>query len=157
MYEVMLASIDKIDSIIDIYRERVEWFKHNNINQWSKYLEYHPKSEFLNYIKNGKLYLVLNNNTIVGCYVLSTDSDHWQDNVSKAYYLSRVVTKANTSGVGKFIFDRCKQLAIENNQKYLRLECIKTNVKLNSLYEKYGFQFVKFDKNDVFSLREMVL
>lgn len=33
----------------------------------------------------------------------------------------------------------CKNIAKNNNQKFLRLDCLKDNIKLNEIYEKHGF------------------
>ena len=41
-YKTELANINDIDSIIRLYSERMNWFKDNNIKQWSKYLNNHP-------------------------------------------------------------------------------------------------------------------
>lgn len=47
--KVELANLNDIESILKLYSERMIWFKENNIKQWSRYLENHPKSEFENY------------------------------------------------------------------------------------------------------------
>lgn len=49
----------------------------------------------------------------------------------------------------------CKDLAKNNNVKYLRLYCIKWNDKLNEIYEKHGFKLVGCGKSDYeYCLRE---
>ena len=44
------ATIDDIDEIINLYAERMKWFKENGIKQWSKYLTNHPKEQFIQVI-----------------------------------------------------------------------------------------------------------
>ena len=45
------AGISEIDLIMQLYKERAQWFKENNIQQWTKYMEHHPKKEFEEIIK----------------------------------------------------------------------------------------------------------
>ena len=58
-YMVELANISEIDFILELYSERMQWFKDNNIKQWSKYLTNHPKSEFEVSTKGIKKKLIL--------------------------------------------------------------------------------------------------
>mgnify|MGYP007113736061 CR=1 FL=1 len=37
------ANIDDLNEILNIFKERIEWFKQNNINQWLKYFDLHSK------------------------------------------------------------------------------------------------------------------
>lgn len=54
-YIVELAKVKDIDSILELYSDRMKWFKDNNIKQWSKYLQNHPKEEFIEAIDNMNL------------------------------------------------------------------------------------------------------
>lgn len=131
------ATINDLENIYKLYEERAEWFKKNNIDQWDSYFTYHPKSEF----------------------ELSSDSNCWNDSITSAYYLYKVVTKVNHKNLGKLIFDKCREIAIKDNKKFLRLNCIESNVKLNEIYESYNFKFVRNIKSNkyVFSLRQLEL
>lgn len=40
------ANIDDLNEILNIFKERIDWFKQNNINQWLKYFDLHSKFEF---------------------------------------------------------------------------------------------------------------
>ena len=51
------ATIKDIDEIINLYAERMQWFKDNNIKQWSKYLTNHPKEQFIKVIEAGDYYI----------------------------------------------------------------------------------------------------
>ena len=71
-YMVELANISDIDFILELYTERMQWFKDNNIKQWSKYLTNHPKSEFEEAINNKNYYIIKNNDKIVAGFEVST-------------------------------------------------------------------------------------
>lgn len=156
-YTVELASINDINKILDLYSERMKWFKENDIRQWSKYLEHHPKLEFEETINSKNYYIIKQNNEIVAGFELSTDSKYWNDNSTSAYYIYKVVTKVGYKNIGKILFEKCKEMAKLNNKEYLRLDCLKSNEKLNNIYENHNFRLVGFGHNEYYnySLREM--
>lgn len=93
------ATIDDIDEIINLYAERMKWFKENGINQWSKYLTNHPKEQFIKAIKNGNFYILKKDNEIIAGFEISTDSNFWNDNRPNAYYLYKVVSKVGYKNI----------------------------------------------------------
>lgn len=158
-YKIELANINNIDSILELYYERIKWFKDNNIKQWNGYLKIYPKKEFINIIKNKKYYIIKHDDEIVGGFELSTNSKYWNDNITPAYYIYKVVTKVGFKNIGKIIFDKCKEIAIKDGKKYLRLDCLKDNLKLNKIYEKHGFilRSTGVERDYKYALRECAL
>ena len=65
----------------------MQWFRENEIKQWSRYLENHSKSEFEEVISKGNYFILENNNKIIVGFELSTDSKYWNDSKTKAYYI----------------------------------------------------------------------
>jgi ribosomal protein S18 acetylase RimI-like enzyme len=156
-YTIEIADISDIDSILKLYSERMQWFKDNNIKQWNKYLTNHPKSEFEGAINNKNYYIIKNNEEIIGGFELSTNSKDWEDNITPAYYIYKVVTKVGYKNIGDFIFEKCKEMAKSNGKKYLRLDCLKSNEKLNDIYESHNFKLIRYGNNErySYSLREL--
>jgi hypothetical protein len=156
-YILELANISDIDSILELYSERMQWFKDNKIKQWNKYLTNHPKSEFEEAINNKNYYIIKNNEEIIGGFELSTNSKDWKDDITPAYYIYKVVTKVGYKNIGDFIFEKCKEMAKSNGKKYLRLDCLKSNEKLNDIYESHNFKLIRYGNNDrySYSLREL--
>lgn len=156
-YKIELAEIKDIDSILELYSDRMKWFKDNNIKQWSRYLQNHPKEEFEEAIQNKNFYIVKQNDELVAGFELSTNSMDWNDNITPAYYIYKVVTKVGHKNLGQVIFDKCKELAKLNGKKYLRLDCLKSNEILNNIYEEHNFKLVRYGKNErySYSLREL--
>lgn len=68
------ATTKDIDEIIKLYADRSEWFKLNNIKQWSKYLINHPKEQFIKVIENGNYYILKENDEIIAGCEISEDS-----------------------------------------------------------------------------------
>ena len=137
------ANIYDIDEIINLYVERMNWFKENGIKQWSKYLTNHPKEEFMHTIEKGDYYILRKNNEIIAGFEISTDSHFWNDDTTNAYYLYKIVVKVGYKNIGKEIFELAKQIATVNKKEYLRIDCLSSNKKLNQIYNNHGFKYVR--------------
>lgn len=151
------AYIKDLDNILELYLERMKWFKEKEIKQWSKYLEHHPKEEFIDMINNSNYFILKENNEIIAGFELSTDSKYWKDEKAQAYYIYKLVIKVGYKNIGELIFEICKDISKNNNMNYLRLDCLKNNDKLNQIYNNHGFKFIKNGYEDYYSysLREL--
>lgn len=138
-----IAEIQDLDNIIELYSARINWFKENRIDQWQEYLIHHPVEEFIDVINNKNYYILRKDNEIVAGFELSERTSFWNDNNQNAFYIYKVVTKVGYKNLGRYIFEICENFARKNNKQYLRLECKADNTKLNDMYEKYGFKFVR--------------
>lgn len=143
------ANKDELNCILQLYSERIKWFKDNNIKQWGEYFNYHPKDEFEKIINDGNYYVLKDSSNIIAGFELSTDSKYWKDNVTKVGY----------KNIGSIVLKICKDIAKLDNKEYLRLNCLKSNKKLNDLYENHGFRLIKYNYEDYYSysLRECVI
>ena len=155
-YIIEIAKMNDIECIIKLYSERMQWFKENNIKQWSKYLNNHPISEFEEAINNNYYYVIKDNEEIIAGFEMSTNNKEWNDDNTSAYYIHKLVTKVGYKNVGNFIFQKCREIAKSNGMKYLRLSCIKLNEKLNKIYEEHNFKLIRYGRNEryEYSLRE---
>ena len=81
------AIIKDIDEIINLYAERIRWFKEKEIKQWSKYLSNHPKEQFIQAIEKGNYYILKKDNEIIAGFEISKYSNFWNDTKSNSYYL----------------------------------------------------------------------
>lgn len=137
------AKLTDLNEILSMYKERSQWFKEKGIDQWRKYLINHPKEEFVDAIKKGNYYILKKENQIIAGFEISTYSSFWNDSLSKAYYIYKIVVKVGNKNIGKYIFNIAKTIAKENKKEYLRLECKTSNKKLNDIYMKHGFEFIR--------------
>lgn len=148
-----LANLEQLNEIYELYNSRTNWFKENNIKQWSRYIIRH-ESEFPIAIKNKNYYILKKNDEIIAGFELSNNPGYFKDN-GESLYLNKVVSKVGHKNIGIYIFMICKDIAKNNNKKYLRLDCIKWNDKLNEIYEKHGFKLVGCGRADYeYCLRE---
>lgn len=150
------ATKDDINNILQLYRDRITWFKCKNQSQWNSYFKNHPKEEFLKKIEEHEYYIVKKGEELIAGFTLSKDSSIWGDTETNACYLRNVVSKIGYKNIGSYIVSEAQRLAQEANQEYLRLECVSSNAKLNEVWENHGFSLVR-DMQDkyLFSLREL--
>lgn len=153
------ANIDNLDDILQLFTQRIKWFKEQEINQWQKYLEHHPRHEFEDVIVNGDYFILSKNGKIVAGFEISCDSKFWNDSSNDAYYIYKIVTTVGIKGFGNIIFDICENIAKLNDKKFLRLDCLSTNERLNKIYESHGFKLIKTGVKDYYhyALRELKL
>lgn len=81
------------------------------------------------------------------------DSDLWEELASEnAYYLHRIMVSREFGGISlsKEMINWSEKLAIHEKIPFVRLDCIKTNDKLNQMYCRYGFQLI--DEKNGFNL-----
>lgn len=137
------AALSDIDAIMQLYQERIVWFRRKKIPQWGHYLEHHPREEFEKGVKNGEYHVVKKGSEVVAGFTLSDNSENWTDDDPEAWYLSRVVIKPGYKNLGSYISDVAKKLTVSVGKKYLRLECIFENQPLNNAWEKHGFLYIR--------------
>lgn len=151
------ACMNDLETILQLYKERSQWLKKIGRKEWKKYLEYNPKETFIKAIYNSNYFILKENNKIIAGFELSSNSKYWKDEKTPAYYIYKLVVKVNYKNIGGLIFEICKDIARYNNKDYLRLDCLKSNDKLNQIYNNHGFNFVKSgcEDNYNYSLREL--
>lgn len=138
---IELANKNDIPSILKILKQRCEWFKKNKIEQWGDwyYTELYNTDYFINMMNKYKLYVVKKENEVIGVFLLKTeDKEYWKDD-RNAYYIHHLATKLGYANLGIEILNFIEKLAKQNAVKYLRLDCMRENKKLNKYYENYGF------------------
>lgn len=144
--EVILAKQEDLKCIKDIYIKIVNNMISNGITIWNNY---YPIEVFEEDIKNNNLYLLKDNNSILGAFVMYEHKDiekdvEWSDINSKAYLLNRVGVNVDylRKGIGQKLVEEACNLAKEKNAKYLRLLVCQENTPAIKLYEKCNFKRV---------------
>ena len=132
-----------LDELMQIYKDRINWFRWKKVPQWGHYLQHHPREDFLERIRAGEYYVLKKDAECIGGFALLEDSDQWQDEETNAYYLRRAVSKVGYKNLGRIVAAEAKKIADAAGKEALRLECIYENEQLNALWEKLGFAFVR--------------
>lgn len=140
--EIKLAEEKDVPQILKIIKQRCDWFQENNIEQWGSwyYEDLYDKKYFLDAMKKYSLYIVKNQKEIIGAFLLKYENEKYWKDKEKSVYLEHFVTKVGNKGVGEIILNFIQKLAKEKELKYLRLECMRINPKINKYYKNHGFQ-----------------
>ena len=144
--KVILAKQEDLKYIKDIYIKIVNNMISNGITIWNNY---YPIEVFEQDIKNNNLYLLKDNNSILGAFVMYEHKEiekdvEWSDINSKAYLLNRVGVNVDylRKGIGQKLVEEACNLAKEKKAKYLRLLVCQENTPAIKLYEKCNFKRV---------------
>jgi len=140
--KIELAKESNIVEILEIIKQRCDWFAENQIEQWGSwyYEEFYDEEYFLEMLKKYELFVVKQENEIIGTFLLKYENEEYWKDKEKAIYLDHFVTKIGNPGLGEKILEFIQKLAKEKALKYLRLECMRSNPKINEYYKNHGFQ-----------------
>ncbi|WP_230873622.1 GNAT family N-acetyltransferase [Paenibacillus woosongensis] len=93
------------------------------------------------------VYLAEWNNEIVGTYTLTwSDPLIWQelDNLESGYiHRFAVNRKYRGLDIGKYLLKSAEQQIRIKGKKWIRLDCMAENPRLNQYYGDYGFQYIR--------------
>ncbi len=142
--EIVLAKLDNLKEINDMYTKIIEVMYANNIKIWN---EYYPNEVFESDIENENLYLLKDNDKIVGAFAMFPhteleDGVEWEDEDAKAYVITRLGVNVDylRQGIGERLVSEAIKLAKEKGAGYLRLLVCEENVPAIKLYEKCEFK-----------------
>lgn len=141
-----------IDKTTKMYDESVYFLStHINYPKWT-YKEYPSKDTVIDCVNEGTMYIVLDNDEVIGAFKLNEDgqgdyeSVHWSKDLRKGEYLviHTLVVHPNYQGKGiaKLMLNKAIEIAKENNYKAIRLDIVPSNTPAIKLYESIGFKYV---------------
>lgn len=147
--EVRLATKKDLNKIHSLFTEVVKDLNNNKkIDMlWG---EFYPFCEFESDITNNNMYVLENNNEIIGAFSLSdyNDPDYkdikWSTQNKKFIYLNRLVVLPSEQGKGyaKKMMRFIEEYASKNKFNVIRLTVYCENIFAIGLYEKLGFKKV---------------
>lgn len=147
---IRLANNNDLEEINRLYKLVIEDL--NNIKNidmlWN---DVYPFCEFEYDISNNQMYIIENQNKVIGAFALSTYDDpnyhniEWTSN-KKWMYLNRLAILPSEQGKGfaKNAIEFVQDYSINNKYDTIRLTVYKDNKYAIGLYEKYGF--IKVEK-----------
>ena len=117
------------------------------INQWNKnhYRERYPDSYYVQTAEKGQLYVLADKESgrIMAGAVLLTDDYRWGESDDTAYYVHNLVSDIDVKEAGKEIVCQIENHARNLGMRYVRLDCIVGNQRLNTWYENLGYEYVR--------------
>ena len=144
-YLFQKAKMEDLNQIFQLINDRMDWMVLKGIKQWDKkhYWSVFPESHYTKQMSLGNLYVLKNENIVLGAVVLYEQDELWSDEKPvDSFYLHHLVTTLNKKGIGKLILSEVEKLARLKNKQAIRLDCMVTNQFLNEYYENLGFYCV---------------
>ncbi len=139
-----LALIEDLTEIKAMYSKLIEKMNNEGIEIWD---DIYPCEFFEKDIENENLYIMLQNNIIVGAFALCEEHIgqkyiDWEEKGIKAVYIDRLGVNIDFSkqGIATKLLTFASKVAKEKTAKYLRLFVIESNIPAIRLYEKFGFK-----------------
>ncbi|MGE8205070.1 GNAT family N-acetyltransferase [Heyndrickxia sp. NPDC080065] len=146
--QIRLATDKEGSCIIDLLKETALWIKNKGIDQWTYLLDGGEDEEIIQCIVNKETYVVINDEEIMATFTLYLDQNDWDKHIwgevpPDSIYLHRLAVKPKymKNGISKEIFNWINN-NIQTDKKYLKLDCVCGNEKLNQFYQNSGFEFL---------------
>jgi ribosomal protein S18 acetylase RimI-like enzyme len=143
---IRLAKKIEIPKILAITKACAKDMIMKEILQWNK--DYPSRNAFENDIKRNELYVLISDDTIIGCMVLTPlmDSEYipinWLTKNDNNLYIHRLAIHPNNQrkGFAQILMDFAEQFAIDNNYISIRLDTFSKNVRNQKFYEIRSFK-----------------
>ncbi len=142
---IQKATIDDIQSVLQILKENSEWLESKGIKQWEKdyYLVKFNEDYYKRAINNGELFVGKIDNIVCGTFVLRNYDPAWEDD-GESYFICNIGIKVDMHGneLGKTMIEYAKNETKNLGAIKLKLDCVSENERLNKYFEDQGFKLV---------------
>ena len=140
------ATLLDIDHILEITISCARHMIAKGIQQWNEF--YPNKKAFTNDVKRHELYVLEEQNTLLGCIVISTLMDDeyrpiaWLTPNNNNIYIHRVAISPDCQGKGyaQKLMAFAEQYAIDNDYVSIRLDTFSQNKRNQKFYELRGYK-----------------
>lgn len=141
--KIVNTTIDDLEAVLHLFDQTMELQGKNGYIVW----DHIDKARIENDIENSLHYKVLNANEMLCIFsVQYNDPFIWRDrDHNDAIYLHRIVVNPKFKGQRQFekVLNWAKQLALQRNLKFIRMDTWAENNKLIDYYKSFGFEFIE--------------
>lgn len=146
-YQIRIAREDESEQIINILKEAALWIQSQGIDQWQYLLQGGDDEEIKQAVCRGTTYIVVKGDKPAATFALSSEQNDWDRHIfgndaqHDSLYLHRLAVKPDfmKNGLGAGILKWIEN-HITTDKKYLKLDCVGNNQKLNEFYLINGFE-----------------
>mgnify|MGYP005843381563 CR=1 FL=1 len=143
--EIRKADVSSIDDIMILIGDCINNMRIKGIYQWNE--EYPNKDVFLNDISCNTLYILWDNDSLIGIVVLNEvpspgyERINWKDIRGRALFVHRLAVHPSFQGKGyaKALMDFTEEYAKMNGYSSIRLDAYTGNHRAMKLYELRGY------------------
>ncbi|MER7938820.1 MULTISPECIES: GNAT family N-acetyltransferase [unclassified Streptomyces] len=149
-YEIRPAGVADVSALMALRTEAEGWLSSLGTDQWSD-----PETgsraidKWHATIEDGRAWVILDNHgSTVGTVSRGpADRDFWrdEDRPETAFYLYKLITARSVAGtgLGSLVLDWACRVAATEGREWLRIDCWRTNTRLQRYYERLGFEHVR--------------
>ena len=143
---IRLASIEEAPVVLNLWKGSAEWLQTINIDQWKP--EEFNIEHVLKFMNDGSnVYVATIENEIVGTYLITwQDPFIWKElDNSESGYIHKLAVNRNFKGkgIGLELLRSAEEQIRSKGKRYVRLDCMADNTRLNQYYRDAGFIFVR--------------
>jgi len=143
------ASVMDASAILILWQDAAKWLQAKGIDQWNP--EGFTLERVIKYMNNGSdIYLAQLIDEYVGTFTITwKDPFIWGelDNSESGYIHKLAVDrKFKGLGIGHKLLRLAEDEIRKKGKKFIRLDCMADNIKLNQYYRDYGYQYI--DRTD---------
>lgn len=147
------AKIDEFNLIKNFYWNLIDEMKDQNEQiGWKKGI--YPTDDFLkSSLQKGELFTLKTDNQLVACVILNNSANEgykgvpWslecQETEVLIPHALAVAPRQQGQGIGKIVVEEILKYARTQEKKAVRLDILGTNITVEKLYTKCGFEFVQ--------------
>ncbi|MCT2547400.1 GNAT family N-acetyltransferase [Streptomyces atratus] len=146
---IRLASPADADTLMALRIEAEQWLASAGVDQWRDPATRAPAlKKWQADIAAGRTWVVENQEVAIATVTLAPpDRDFWNDNdqPENAMYVAKLITARSAQGrnLGGQLLDWAGSQARQQGKLWIRLDCWRTNSKLQQFYTREGFQHVR--------------
>ena len=142
-WRVVRAEPDDLNRYLDLLEALADWLHSRGIEQWPRGRARNGHAYYAASIEKQEVHLAFDGDALVGALrLLMRDGIVWpevkEDDALYLYNLAVTRTAAG-KGLGRWLLDWAERQVADAGRKYLRLDCVPTNMFLRTYYEDAGF------------------
>lgn len=142
-YRMVRAEPHDLEQVLALLVQAAQWLRSQGLRQWSHYLNEDMAPELAEAIAADQVYLALAGDRPVGTISLQRAPSEWDRTIwgavasDEAVYVHRLAVHRTHAGrgVGAFMLDWAENYARQHGYRYLRLDCVGHNERLNAYYQ----------------------
>ena len=139
------ANLAEIPEILDLTRACAHHMIERGILQWND--SYPNESQFIEDLNRDELYVLVQEEKLIGCIVITTLKDpeyetvEWLTPDGSNVYVHRLAVHPDYQGMGfaQQLMDHAERLAIEKQMRSIRLDTFSQNPRNQKFYEQRGY------------------
>lgn len=144
-FKIEKGKLSDLEILFQIYANAKTELEQSGIFQWTD--NYPTRSIIENDLRKGILYVLKNNDEIIGAINISEEQEpeyqsiNWKFNDSKILVIHRLVinTKHQKQGYAKLLMDYAEHFAIQNNYSSIRLDAYNQNNRVIEFYKNRNY------------------